>query len=709
MNTYVTRAAILAGYVLIATPLLADDLTPRGDVTVGIQLYRPEGPFERDDTASFFDKYRYLKNKGTDLPFFVDLTHLDLGLVRDDGTYAVRLQRWSPGWSNDRAELEGGWPGVSLLADYRRYRSDELRLFSSPTGVGSAFASVFNDDTSADDRFFVRRTSAGLAVRVRPAGFDHPSDLLKELEFSSRYEHRSGQRQDRYVLSGSQERGAGGLNTSRFRAFTRDIDQDVTSIGTRIVSTPWDLLTSAIELEFESFRERAPTTTLGAGEPGSISAFDPVGILAGFQDPLKSLRAFNYVPDTDRLYASLRVRPHLGPVQFHGGASVTRLKQAGSRAPEQIAFGLDDNSVTTYSIYGAGEFPLTDQLALNGYAKFWKRRNALDSGNILFSKDQTDAFLEQLREVKNGLELRATPMAGTDLTLGYRGRFVRRDLEFQKSTRSVAPEFTIIGEDTTIHTGYLGWNLRLVRSLQLSGEAGYENGTEIGYPRELERAYYAKARVSYVLPRPVPMTLTASGRFLDGESDEIELLGESAGARRKQFEVRRWNYDVTLTAVPKESLVVFGSFTQHRNEERFAHLRSNIRRFEGPVPASILNFFIDSVPQYESDVLSVTLGGSYQISKTLEASLATTVTRTRVDIAGGGGAARALDEVNQIRNQITSIECGLSYRATRQVRLDLGYRFDRFHDDVRLEALDFSTREHTLSVSVTMDLDALTP
>jgi hypothetical protein len=68
---------------------------------------------------------------------------------------------------NQRAELFARPRGLELDLDYRRMRNDEMRVYPNPTdqtgalGFGDPIATRFNDDTSGDDRFFLRRGRSG--------------------------------------------------------------------------------------------------------------------------------------------------------------------------------------------------------------------------------------------------------------------------------------------------------------------------------------------------------------------------------------------------------------------------------------------------------------------------------------------------------------------------------------------------------------------
>ncbi len=103
----------------------AEELEPRGEVTLETRFYALPDDFSDDDLSSFFDQYHGFWVKERRPPYFLSLAHVDLGLARDDDTYLVRFERWSPHWLNERGELEIHYGGLDLDLDYRRYRSDD--------------------------------------------------------------------------------------------------------------------------------------------------------------------------------------------------------------------------------------------------------------------------------------------------------------------------------------------------------------------------------------------------------------------------------------------------------------------------------------------------------------------------------------------------------------------------------------------------------
>jgi hypothetical protein len=718
MNTCATRTTIAGAALLAAASAAAQDLEWRGEGTLGARFYDLESPFD-DDVTGWFDQYRYVRDKDSPLPYFVDLFHLDAGLFRDDDTALLRLERWSPWDWNDRAELGVDWRGLDFELDYWRYRSEELRLF--PTGTGATlpsppappgtlfpvFGTLYNPDASFgavfqnDHRLDRRRTGVAGDLSLRLDGFDLENPFATELDLFSRYETRQGHEQDGFLLDTAREPVT--VQTARFRGFRRELDQRVVTVGGGAVLLPWRLFTGDLDVAFESFREDAPVVTLAG-----LAALDPRIVPANAD---QAARAFDFVPDTDRWSGSLRLSRRiesLGGATVHGGGFLTHLTQAGRRAPLQDQLDLGDDSLTTWSTHGAFDLPLGERFALGGFAKWLQRQNGVDEDSFaaLAPLDgQVDPVLDARSELDAGLEATARPASGALAGLGYRLRWVDRELDFAPSPGAIRPAFNLLGEKSEEHTTYLRGSARLLRSLQVSGETGYAWAPQVGFPRDLENSVYAKARGSTLWRKPLPGTLALYARFLHGSNDEIELdVADPAFSEDKDFERTTWSWGATASAVPLESLTVFASFHHARDEQEFAQIRSNLPRYLGPTG---LEFFLDSRPEYTSDVQTVVLGGTQALGPHVDFSLASILTFVSTHFDGSGTTPDVLEDVNEIASRIYSLEGRLGWKVRRGLSLGLGYRLDAYRDDEQHEPLSYDTDVHTVTVDVTLDLAAL--
>lgn len=677
------------------------DVAFRMDSTLGVRLYDPQKPFDDESLSSYFDQHRYMRRKD-DTPWFADLFHADLGLVRPDGTHLLRLERWSPNWLNQRGTFELDWRGLDLEVGYLDYRSDDLRFY--PVGTGApvpTLGSAYNPDTppgnarGEDLRLYSRRSGVTGVVRARPDGFGIELPFITGARAYSGYEKRRGRRQDRYLLEDSVD-GLGSMpQRSRFRADRIRHDQAVTSVGGSLVFQPLSRFSGVADFHYEAFRENASVSTLG-----DLAARDP-----NIPEPLPqrtAARALFFVPDTDRFSGSVATTGRIGRATVHLGGFATHLKQAGRRAPLQDLLGLGDNRVTTWSMHGSFDVPLGWSLALGGFVKTVHRDNQIDEDAFTeVSADgvQVNSYMRRRREVRAGLELAARPMVGTRLVLGSRVQLVERDLRFGQPPGAILDEYNLIESDSEQHTLYLGLNTRLLRSLRLSGELGYEWAPQVALARDFEESVYFQGRGHYTWVWPVPITLAAFGKVVSGSNDEIELESSTPGrSKRKEFERIKANYGLNLTAILSGEAIVFATFAHSWDEQEFAYLRSNDPRNFGP---SGLEFFVDSDPRYRGENQHASIGAQVPLGSALDLNTSFAFTRVRAGFADSSRSAGILEGSSEIDGRVWSVEGNLAYDFDPSFRVGIGYRFDRFEDEADLELLDLDTWIHTYTLTLT--------
>ena len=718
-STCGTRWAGLCAALLLAGSAGADeDLSVRAEATLGAQFYDLDKPFDDDDLTSFFDQYRPIRNKDADLPWRMDVLHLDAGLEREDGTHLLRLERTSPEWRAERMRLDLGWRGLRLDARAHRIRNDELRVYPEDTGDAAlipVFPTQFNPDAAGlgrDEKFLVRRTGGRAELRLRPEDFGYGLPGLDQVTAFAGYEQRKGHRQDRFLLDDTE---ASGAQTSRFRAFRRDLDQVVRDYGGGIVFSPFDLVTGALDVRYVRFRER--NTELVQSD---LAALDPaIGAVAA---PLDS-RAFFHVPDTNRLSGRLRLSRRVGDASFHGGAFATVLEQSGKGPTLQRIEGIRDGKVTTLTWHGAFDVPLRWGLALSGHAKWLRRDNGLDEDAFdAFSSDgeQVGVFLRDSRELDAELELSARPIAGSLLAAGIRTRQIHRNLRFgdDASPGSIQQPFVLVNDESERYTAYLRGRVRLLRSLRLGFEGGYEWAPQIGMARELEDAAFLKTRGSWTLPfRRTPLTLSFFGDARHGSNDDVVLAAfvPSTGTfdpdrtREKKFQRVDWRYGFTLTAAPLPELVTFASFVHARDQQEFAHVRSNIARFnyDPGFATGNLGFYLDSEPNWDSELQTLVGGTTWNATDRIDASVTSSVTWVRARFRDDGPTAQALERGTAIRSRILSLDARLGFVPRDGVRLELGYRLDDFGETRQLDPLPLDADRHTFTIAVTLDWPAL--
>jgi hypothetical protein len=704
------RLALVAAFV--AAPAGAEPPPDagkwRGSGTPGLTLHFPSENFDQPDETGWFEQWEYMAHPKSDVPWFLDLLHADLGYARDDDTWLARIERWSPYDYGEHTLLDVDWEGIRVDGEAHRWRTGELRV--TPVGTGDTGANVlprlgshYNDDTSPNDLFFVRRYGGGGEVRLRPDGFgqDWP---LTQLSFYGSHETRTGQNQDTYLLD-PDEVGRG-PETARFRGRTRKIDEDVTTLGARLVANPADLATGVFDFSWQRFVENEPTYLVA-----DLAEQDPADVRPTVG---ASQRALFFIPDTKRLSGSMLVSRRIGDATVHAGAFATRLTQNGTRAPLQRDADFEDNHVTTLSAHGAADVPITDWLGIDAYGKWVQRTNGMPRDTALFMDDnrtQLGPFLRELRDVRGGVELIGTPMPGARIATGFRLREVDRDLDYPLpeaadgiAQRAIYPAVSLVRDDSSNRSYYLRGHARLLRRTRVAAEVGYAWSPQLGMPTELEHAAYAEGRISHGLRAPVPITLAAFGHWMDGRSDGDFLLGSSFPDRSKDknYANRTADWGASITALATRTTTVYASYVQQMDRQRFPHVRSNVPRPNG---VDFVRFYLDSELGWDTDMRVFALGGTQQITRKIDFSLGGWLMLADGNFEGDSDTATALEDVDQIDLRQLSLEAALGVQVRSDLRLGLAYRFDRFRNESRVDEPDLDGHDHAITISATYDFE----
>ncbi len=700
------------------------DLSFEASGTLGADLYLIESPFDNDNVTGFFDQYRYIRDKGAQLPFFADLTHLNLGLVRPDTTYLIRAERWSRNAINENTLLDINWKGLVFDAEIRRYRSDALRFFPMgteddwpgvPQGLGfgttynpgvpgliSNFATDIDAIFANNYRIGIERLDVGGEIALRPEGFGYDNQVLKEARLRAGYGSRTGQRQDSFLLDLSEVADP----TSRFRGNRRSIDQSLTNAGVGAVLAMGKKISASLDFDVERFSEAAGAVTLGdlATAPGSGFAPNPAAMLD---------REFFFVPDTNRYTGSLQMTSRQGGGILNAGVFATHLEQTGRLSSLQSRYNLGLNSVTTVSAHLDGTVPLGSRFALSGFVKYIHRSNNIDENSFSAvdpGGSQESPYIKKRDEIRGSMEVSTRPAPSTRVALGYAVDWVDRNLVYPSGAIGVQPDVSVINPKSLSHRVFLKGRARLFRSLQLSGELGYLWAPEVAYPTDLSQAVSFRARGSYSLRggvAQVPLTVSFSGRVLDGKNDNFDLPGPgpvSNGARRaKNFERTDWGYDLTLTALPWASVALYGTFSQSGDEQDSDYVRTTLARSAGGG-----NFYIDSIPHYTSDLKSLIVGGTLSDLGGVNLGLSAAMTWAEMMASGASGVGsnigQLINDANRIKSRILTLDSDFDYSIREGLVAGLGYRYQQFIDDAQLGPLNLDDTVHTIMLRLKLDL-----
>ncbi len=683
-----------------------EELTPRGEVTAGARLYFLQGDFDDDDLVGYFDQYRYIKTKNEDPAWFADLFHLDFGLYRGDGTSLLRFERKSPGWDNEHSLLEVDWRGIDFEFDYRRFRQSELRQFPEDTTTGpfptsdDALGIRYNSDLPDDNplgkdkTFWNRRIGFTSELAVRPEDMGAPPTAYREIKVRTRYQQRKGREQDRYALDNRELGRVGGRQRARFRGQRRRLDQEVHGVGGEIVLTPGRRnFTLVADADFESFREDAPDRTID----GLVGTDPDLG--TGFSEETRA-RGLFVVPNTDRMTGSLRMSSRIGNVSMHGSVFGTLLQQSGGKSRLQRVLDVGETETTTWSAHGAIDIPLTDDFGVNGFAKISSRKNGFDRDDIeqiAPPEGQVDPFERRRQEINTRAEAYWRPVSGLQTIAGYRAQWVDRTF-FTGDPPSTIPETSLIDDDWQVHSIYGRAIARFRRFVRMEGEVGFESAPKVSYARDLEEAWYLEGRGSVTFGTSFPLSFGAHGKYRRGHNDDWTILGED-GERNKKFQRTEWDYGLNLDVQPHPRLSVFASWTVHRDNQELPHLRSTQPRYVG---LDGLAFYRDSDLEYDSRVRHLMVGTRTRVTSWMDVRASTSVLWIRAkqnsDLDGRTGVR--INNANEIDSRVASVDAGVGFELPADLRIDLGYRFDDFHDSAKLDPLDLEDKVHTASFSI---------
>ncbi len=269
---------------------------------------------------------------------------------------------------------------------------------------------------------------------------------------------------------------------------------------------------------------------------------------------------------------------------------------------------------------------------------------------------------------------------------------------------------SVINPKSLSHRVFLKGRARLFRSLQLSGELGYLWAPEVAYPTDLSQAVSFRARGSYSLRggvAQVPLTVSFSGRVLDGKNDNFDLPGPgpvSNGARRaKNFERTDWGYDLTLTALPWASVALYGTFSQSGDEQDSDYVRTTLARSAGGG-----SFYIDSIPHYTSDLKSLIIGGTLSDLGGVNLGLSAAMTWAEMMASGASGVGsnigQLINDANRIKSRILTLDSDFDYSIREGLVAGLGYRYQQFIDDAQLGPLNLDDAVHTIMLRLKLDL-----
>lgn len=657
--------------LLLAGPARADEeFEMLWSATLMGEYTYVSSPQNDDDVSSFFDQYDFTPNKSSSFPFELGVPEASFDLLGPGETPRVQFRLASPtsnlGVSGDqidqpfwnqRAQLFTRFDGAQFDVDYRRIRTDELRLY--PTAFPS-IGPAFTDLTNPDGRFNHDRTGFGAELRVRPAdlmgGADAASTGLNpELMLRGGYDDRGGERQFRFIVDPS----------NQWLALTQPLDQSVSDLGTGVFAAPGGLFTMAIDFDHTRFREDSST----------IVQSD----LGGLIPP--NARTIGFIPDTDQSTGTLRLNSRIGDrAVLEGGFQVSQLTQTGDLTPAQEAAGLTDNSLLFYSANLGADVAIVDRVSANAFFKFEKRDNDIQRNTALYNPtNQIAPFYGSWSRLVAGTEAVYRPWLQNLLAVGFRFEGIDRDLDYAlpiPGNLFIPAANSIISDETRMYTVYGRTSLRPVKGLSVRGEIGYRASPETGYVTDLDDYVYGRLQTSYVLPISRPVVLSAFLQGGSGDNTDFTAVGQTTAVNRSfDRSDLRWGLTASTSLLKRASF--YASFFQAWDDQDFDIVTSTFQRyFPGVeyVPAGTLD--------YTNEQLNLTVGSRIRLAKRSDCGLAYSFTRADARYAPGVGSPETFLIQNSaiIDADIHGFDVEFGHWIKDGLRAELGYRLQLYDD-----------------------------
>jgi hypothetical protein len=694
----------------------ADPLDARSwSATILGQINGVDSDQDDDSVSGFFDQYRYTPNKDPGFGIEIGLRDLNFDWVEDRETrLQIRFDSRSsnlgitgsdvdePFW-NQRGLLLGRTDAFRLDAEYRRMRTEKLRVFPETDAGGGALP--FTDLTRRSDRFFRDRTAFGGEIRWRPdvsfgqegGQAESRSRFLPEMSLRAGTERREAKRQIRTLLNPGND----------WLATTDTRGHDVHDVGVGMLVVPIAGITLTADYDYQEF------------ETDNANLDDDLPFAS-------TSRSVDFVPSTER---------HTGRIQLHkriedratvsAGFQVTRLEQKSPETPAQRATGFGDNETLAYTAQLSGDLRVTDSVSAGASVKYAYRDHDLDRSGPLFSPTngtQADEFLKTYKRIDAEAELRYRASRRARFAAGVELLWIDRELDFAESGLAnpvIQPETALVNDETQMWTIFGQADLRPLPLLGVRAKLSYRVAPDTGYVTDLDNYFEGEIRGNYTLPIARPANLSLFVRGGTGENSDFSLVGGLAPdppgpAVDRDFERSHVTLGMTGDWAWRDDAMLFGSIFYSHDDQSDNLLLSNLQRyFQEVIP---ITFRSVGDLDFSSDEINLVSGVKVNASKRTDWSLTYGYTRaeTSYDI-GSDIAVQLIHSNRKVEADIHSIDFGIRHRVREGMRFFAGYRIQYFSDGVSRPSSISSVRRppdrsdlrHTVTVGVTLNGDLL--
>lgn len=639
-----------------------------------------DSPQDDDGVAGFFDQYEFTGNKDSGFPIEIGVREASFDWIEDrEPVLQFRYQSptsnlglsgsdWDDSFYNQRALLRGRVDAFRLDFNYRRIRTEQLRIFPETQAGGAGLP--YTDLTGGNDRFHRERIGFDSTVRWRMADSFSESDesgtvawLAPELSLRAGYDERDTRRQIRTLLNPGND----------WLSYSERSGDEVGDIGAGLLLAPDGLLTVTADFDYQDFS--ADNARLDSDLP-----FASTG------------RSIDFVPSTERKTGRIFLHSRVAEGAVLTAAfQVSLLSQEGPDTPAQSSVDFDQNEVAIYSAQASGDFRITRDVSANTFIKFVHRDRDIDQSTSLFNTQngtQVDQFIDSYSRIDAGTEARWRATRAIKLALGAKLLWIDRDLEYARvgvGNLVIQPENAQIADETLMWTLYGRADVRPMRGLGIRGELSYREAPDTGYVTDLDGYFEGKLRANYVLPVSRPATLTFSisgGTGENSDFSQVEGLGPDPPGPSVDRDYERWHWSLGLSGdlVIRDDLTVFASFFYAQDQQSDDLLLSNVQRyFQESVP---ITFRKPGTLEFQSDELGLALGVQAQLGERTDAGLSYSFTHAEGSY-GGSGSDRALqliDDNRVIDSDIHGLDLEVRHTLRPGLRIFGGYRF-QYYDD----------------------------
>jgi len=669
--------------------------------------------YDNDGLGGFFDQYEFTPNKASGGSLELGIRDASFDWIEDDAP-RIQFRYDSPtsnlgvsgadldnAFQNQRALLLGRTEAFQLDVDYRRLRTEQLRIYPETQAGGAALP--YTDLTGKNDRFYRERTGFQSELRWRPAetlaGESEAAGwLAPELAFRSGFDRRESRVQQRALLNPGND----------WLALERRAGDDVVDVGAGVLVAPGGLFTAILDFDYQTYD--ADNAELDSGLP-----FASTG------------RSVGFVPSTERGTGEVSLHARFGDrAVVTAGFQATVLDQEDPKTPAQRAVGLGRNKAVVYSAQLSGDVRIARNVSANAYVKYVYRDHDLNNNTPIFNPGngtQVDEILETYHRVDAGAEGIYRPLRGVKLAAGARILRIDRDLDFAPAgfgNPVILEENAWVDDETTMWTVYGRADWRPLPGLGIRTELSFRDAPDTGYVTDLDGYVEGRLNASYVVPVTRPTSVSFHVRGGRGENSDFSAV-EGVGpdppgpSRKRDYERSHWNVGLSGDMAVRRDLTLFSSLYFGQDEQTDKLLLSNLQRyFQDAVP---LTFRKPGNVEFRTDELGLVFGSQYWLSERTDAGLSYSFTLAKSEYRDSGAVPelQLIGDNRVVDAEIHSIDLELRHQIREGMRVFGGYRLQVYSDGASKPNSPSSSRQpgdrtdtrHTVTFGITLNGELL--